>query len=49
VTQNHRGEKTPLHSIIRQVDDNQFIVTLMSAGADGKEAAFQETTYTRKK
>jgi hypothetical protein len=49
VTQNHRGEETPLHSIIRQVDDNQFIVTLMSAGADGKEAAFQETTYTRKK
>jgi hypothetical protein len=31
------------------VDENQFVVTLMSAGADGKEAAFQETTYTRKK
>jgi Protein of unknown function (DUF1579) len=49
VTQNLRGDKIPLHSIIRQVDDNQFVVTLMSTGPDGKEAAFQETTYTRKK
>jgi hypothetical protein len=48
-TQNLHGEKIPLHSIIRQVDDNQFVVTLMSTGEDGKEAAFQETTYTRKK
>ncbi len=49
VTQNLHGGKVPLHAIIRQVDDNQFVVTLMSTGADGKEAAFQETTYTRKK
>ena len=49
VTQNLRGDKIPLHSIIRQVDDNQFVVTLMSTGPDGKEAAFQETTYARKK
>jgi len=48
-TQNLRGEKVPLHAVIRQVDDSQFVVTLMSTGADGKEAAFQETTYTRKK
>jgi uncharacterized protein DUF1579 len=48
-TQNLRSEKVPLHAVIRQVDDNQFVVTLMSTGADGKEAAFQETTYTRKK
>jgi Protein of unknown function (DUF1579) len=48
-TQNLHGEKVPLHAMIRQVDDNQFVVTLMSTGADGKEAAFQETTYTRKK
>ena len=48
-TQNLHGEKVPLHAIIRQVDNNQFVVTLMSTGADGKEAAFQETTYTRKK
>lgn len=48
-TQNLRGEKVPLHAVMRQVDDNQFVVTLMTIGADGKEAAFQETTYTRKK
>jgi hypothetical protein len=49
MTQNVHGDKIPLHAIIRQIDDNQFVVTLMSAGPDGKEAAFQETTYTRKK
>jgi hypothetical protein len=48
-TQNLRGEKVPLHAVIRQVDDNQFVATLMSASPDGKETAFQETTYTRKK
>jgi hypothetical protein len=48
-TRNLRGGTVPLHAVIRQVDDNQFVVTLMSTGADGKEAAFQETTYTRKK
>jgi hypothetical protein len=49
MSQNLHGGKVPLHATIRQVDDNQFVVTLMSTGADGKEAAFQETTYTRKK
>jgi hypothetical protein len=48
-TRNLHGGTVPLHAVIRQVDENQFVVTLMSAGADGKEAAFQETTYTRKK
>jgi hypothetical protein len=48
-TQNLRGEKVPLHAVMRQVDSNQFVVTLMTTGGDGKEAAFQETTYTRKK
>jgi hypothetical protein len=43
------GATVPLHVLVRQVDDDQFVVTLMSTGADGKEAAFQETTYTRKK
>ncbi len=43
------GGTVPLHVLVRQVDDDQFVVTLMSTGADGKEAAFQETTYTRKK
>ena len=48
-TRNLHGGTVALNAVIRQVDDNQFVVTLMSAGADGKEAAFQETTYTRKK
>jgi hypothetical protein len=49
MSQNHRGDKIPIHATIRQVDDDEFVVTLMSTAADGKEAAFQETTYTRKK
>jgi hypothetical protein len=49
VSQNHRGDKIPIHATIRQIDDDQFVVTLMSTGADGKEAAFQETAYNRKK
>src|ERR1700735_4184463 len=48
-TQNLRGEKVPLHAVIRQGDDNHFVATLRSASPDGKETAFQETTYTRKK
>ena len=49
MTQNAHGDKIPLHAIVRQLDGDQFVVTLMSTGPDGKEAAFQETTYTRKK
>jgi hypothetical protein len=49
MSQNHRGDKIPIHATIRQIDDDQFVVTLMTTGADGKEAEFQETTYTRKK
>lgn len=41
--------KVPLHAQIRQVDDDHFVVTLSTAGADGKETPFQETSYTRKK
>lgn len=41
--------KMPLQAHFRQVDDDQFVVTLSTAGPDGKESAFQETTYTRKK
>jgi hypothetical protein len=48
-TQNAHGGTIPLHAILRQIDDTQFVVTLMSAGPDGQQAAFQETTYTRKK
>ena len=43
------GNNNPLHALVRQVTDDQFVVTLSTAGPDGKEAAFQETTYTRKK
>jgi hypothetical protein len=43
------GNNSPLHARVRQVSDDQFVVTLSSTGPDGKEAAFQETTYTRKK
>ena len=41
--------KIPLHARVRQIDDDHFVVTLYSKGADGKEGAFQETTYSRKK
>lgn len=41
--------KMPLQAQLRQVDDDQLVVTLSTTGPDGKESAFQETTYTRKK
>jgi hypothetical protein len=41
--------KMALHAHFHQVDEDQFVVTLSTAGPDGKESAFQETTYTRKK
>ena len=41
--------KVPLHARVRQIDDDHFVLTLSTAGPDGKEMAFQETTYTRKK
>jgi Protein of unknown function (DUF1579) len=41
--------KVPLHARVSQIDDDQFVVTLYSKNAEGKEAAFQETTYSRKK
>jgi hypothetical protein len=39
----------PLHALIRQVSDNEFVVTLSTRGPDGKDKPFQETTYTREK
>src|SRR5579864_5679873 len=42
------GQMT-LHARLRQIDDDQFVVTMSTAGADGKDSPFQETTYTRKK
>lgn len=41
--------KVPLHARVRQIDDDHFVVTMMTTGSDGKDAPFQETTYTRKK
>jgi len=49
VTYTASGGKTTLHARVRQVDNDQFIVTLYTAGPDGKEAPFQETSYQRKK
>ncbi|MGH9730953.1 MAG: DUF1579 family protein, partial [Candidatus Acidiferrales bacterium] len=43
------ASKMALHAQFRQVNDDQFTVTLSTAGPDGKESAFQETDYTRKK
>ena len=41
--------KMPLHALFLQTDDDRFSVTMATVGADGKEAPFQETDYTRKK
>jgi hypothetical protein len=41
--------KISMHARVRQLDADNFVVTLFSKSPDGKEAAFQETTYTRKK
>src|SRR6202451_2638674 len=41
-TQNLRGEKVPLHAVIRQVDDNQFVATLMSATPTAKKQRFRK-------
>ena len=38
-----------LHMRMRQVNDDEFVITLSSVGPDGKETPFNETTYTRKK
>lgn len=39
----------PMHALLRQIDDDHFIVTLSTTGSDGKETPFQETDYSRKK
>lgn len=38
-----------LHALIRQVNEDEFVVTLSAPGSDGKFKPFQETTYTRVK
>ena len=46
---NFRYGGMTLHAQLRQVNDDEFDVVLSTTGADGKESAFQETDYTRKK
>jgi hypothetical protein len=43
------GEKLALRAHFRQVDDDQFVITMLNVNAEGKAIPFQETTYKRKK
>lgn len=43
------SDEPRLHARVRQIDDDHFVVTLSTAGPDGKDTPFQETTYARKK
>ena len=44
-----KGEKLTLRAHFRQLNDDQFVVTVANMGADGKESPFQSTTYKRMK
>ena len=46
---NTRGGRFTLNVRVRQVDDNQIVMTFSMTGSDGKPNTFQETTYARKK
>jgi len=43
------GSKFTLNVRVRQVDNDQIVMTFSMTGSDGKPNTFQETTYTRKK
>jgi len=43
------GSKFTLNVRVRQVDDDQIVMSFSMTGSDGKPNTFQETTYTRKK
>jgi hypothetical protein len=43
------GNKFTLNVRVRQVDDDQIVMTFSMTGPDGKPNTFQETTYIRKK
>jgi len=43
------GSKFTLNVRVRQVDDDQMVMSFSMTGSDGKPNTFQETTYTRKK
>jgi hypothetical protein len=48
-TDSAAGVKSTLHARLRQVDDDQFVLTMSIVGSDGKETPFNEITYQRKK
>lgn len=41
--------QVPLHALVRQIDNDHFVVTLSTRGPDGKDKPFQETSYTRER
>ena len=43
------GSKFTLNVRVRQVNDDQIVMSFSMTGTDGKPNTFQETTYTRKK
>jgi len=43
------GSRFTLNVRVRQVDDDQIVMSFSMTGSDGKPNTFQETTYTRKK
>jgi len=49
MTDSASGARSTLHARLRQVDDDQFVLTMSIVGADGKETPFNEITYKRKK
>ena len=48
-TDTRAGNGMLLRAHFRQTDEDHFSVTMSTTGADGKDAPFQETDYTRKK
>lgn len=43
------GSSIMLHVRVRQVDDDEIVMSFSMTGPDGKPTTFQETTYTRKR
>ncbi|HKO03669.1 MAG TPA: DUF1579 family protein [Candidatus Acidoferrales bacterium] len=49
MTDSANGVRSTLHARLRQVDDDQFVLTMSIVGSEGKETPFNEITYKRKK
>jgi len=49
LTDSAGGVRSTMHARLRQVDNDQFVLTMSIVGADGKETPFNEITYKRKK